>query len=85
MLNIFRNTRYALFANVNLKLLKSIQVGSILVPSRIDIQHKGILSIAAEGLTGSRGGTDTAIDCDLDDGFRYLEDVILISNVVGIC
>jgi len=30
-------------------------------------------------------GTDAAIDCDIDDGFRYLEDVILISNVVSRC
>jgi len=56
VLDIFRNTRYTLFTNLNLKQLKSIHVGSILVPHRIEVLSHGILSLVAEGLLGSQGG-----------------------------
>jgi hypothetical protein len=56
VLDIFRNTRHTLFANLDLKLLKSIQAGSILVLCRIDVLFKGISSVIAEGLLGSREG-----------------------------
>ena len=56
-----------------------------LCPTELRYCPKAFWASLLKGSWEARGGTDAAIDWKMDDGFRSVEDEILISNVVGRC